>query len=63
LRLAGSAHVRIFCFLQLLDKELWIVEKFKAPVFTGGPYVIWGLTGYILHRFVQDVLVKLVTID
>eukprot|EP00611_Tribonema_gayanum_P024858 TRINITY_DN5560_c0_g1_i1.p1 TRINITY_DN5560_c0_g1~~TRINITY_DN5560_c0_g1_i1.p1 ORF type:complete len:374 (-),score=64.84 TRINITY_DN5560_c0_g1_i1:391-1512(-) len=48
---------------RLLDQSYWSLEKFKAPVFTGGPYVIWGLTGYILHRFVQDVLEKVVTVD
>jgi hypothetical protein len=27
-----------------------------APIFVGGPYVIWGLTGYILERFWKDIL-------
>lgn len=36
----------------------WRTEKYKAPAFVGGPYVIWGLTGYILHRLVHDVLRK-----
>ncbi len=34
----------------------WIMEKYKAPAFVGGPYQIWGLTGYILHRLVNDVI-------
>lgn len=43
---------------QLLDREKWIIQKFKAPVFVGGPYPVWGLTGYLLDRFVRDVLEK-----
>lgn len=34
----------------------WKLEKYKAPAFVGGPYEIWGLTGYILHRLVNDVI-------
>lgn len=34
----------------------WQLEKYKAPAFVGGPYQIWGLTGYILHRLVNDVI-------
>lgn len=29
-----------------------------APIFVGGPHVIWGLTGYIVDRFVKDVLAR-----
>lgn len=44
------------CTLRWLCR--WRTEKYKAPAFVGGPYVIWGLTGYILHRLVHDVLRK-----
>jgi 8-oxo-dGTP pyrophosphatase MutT (NUDIX family) len=40
----------------LLDKSQWIYKDDHAPIFMGGPYVIWGLTGYILERFWKDVL-------
>eukprot|EP00586_Coscinodiscus_wailesii_P011805 CAMPEP_0172513216 /NCGR_PEP_ID=MMETSP1066-20121228/250649_1 /TAXON_ID=671091 /ORGANISM="Coscinodiscus wailesii, Strain CCMP2513" /LENGTH=362 /DNA_ID=CAMNT_0013293383 /DNA_START=197 /DNA_END=1285 /DNA_ORIENTATION=+ len=36
----------------ILDKNLWIHKDDSAPIFTGGPHIIWGLTGYILDRFV-----------
>lgn len=42
----------------LLNRDLWVIRDFSAPVFTGGPYVIWGLTAYLLDRFLQDVLLK-----
>jgi 8-oxo-dGTP pyrophosphatase MutT (NUDIX family) len=34
----------------LLNKSFWIHKEQLAPIFVGGPYVIWGLTGYILER-------------
>ncbi|CAN0120398.1 unnamed protein product [Pylaiella littoralis] len=40
----------------LLQQNRWKLEKYKAPAFVGGPYEIWGLTGYILHRLVNDVI-------
>lgn len=41
----------------LLDASLWRHQEGYAPVFVGGPYEIWGLTGYILERLTQDILV------
>lgn len=41
-----------------LDNDRWVHKQDFAPMFTGGPYPIWGLTGYILHRFVKDVLAR-----
>ena len=41
-----------------LDSERWIFRQGFAPMFTGGPHVIWGLTGYIINRFVKDVLAR-----
>lgn len=40
----------------LMDKSQWIHKDDHAPIFLGGPYMIWGLTGYILERFWKDVL-------
>ena len=42
----------------LLDKDNWTMREFSAPIFRGGPYPIWGLTGYLLHRFLDDVVLK-----
>ncbi|KAL9184170.1 hypothetical protein ACHAXT_002256 [Thalassiosira profunda] len=39
-----------------LDRDRWVHKKHYAPFFTGGPHTIWGLTGYIVHRFVMDVI-------
>lgn len=40
----------------LLDKSLWVYKEGLAPIFLGGPHIIWGLTGYILDRFCKDIL-------
>jgi len=45
--------VPLACFL---DPDRWVHRKDFAPIFTGGPQPIWGLTGYIVNRFVKDVL-------
>ncbi len=42
----------------LLDSKNWTHKSFSAPAFHGGPYVIWGLTAYLLHRFLDDVVRK-----
>ena len=42
----------------LLKRELWIHREGFAPIFVGGPHVIWGLTGYIVERFVKDILLR-----
>ncbi len=41
-----------------LESERWVHRQGFAPIFTGGPHVIWGLTGYIIHRFVKDILAR-----
>ena len=41
---------------KLLDEEFWKTKDRHAPVFTGGPYPIWGLTAYLLRRFLRDVV-------
>ena len=40
----------------LLDTSLWVRRDGLAPIFVGGPEVIWGLCGYILERFTKDIL-------
>ena len=40
----------------LLDKSKWIHRDDCAPIFVGGPYMIWGLTGYIVDRFAKDIV-------
>jgi nudix motif 8 len=42
----------------LMDKSKWIHRDDCTPVFIGGPYIIWGLTGYIVDQFVKDILVR-----
>ena len=42
----------------ILDIHSWVHRPDFAPVFTGGPHVIWGLTGYILNRFAKDVMAR-----
>lgn len=39
-----------------LQRHLWVYKEGIAPIFLGGPHVIWGLTGYILDRFYKDIL-------
>ena len=43
---------------KFLNKKNWEVKEFSTPVFTGGPFVIWGLTAYLLERFIKDVVMK-----
>lgn len=50
------AEVFTLPLASLLDKHLWVHKEGMAPVFLGGPHVIWGLTGYILDRFYKDIL-------
>jgi hypothetical protein len=42
----------------LLDDSNWTLRDFSAPIFRGGPYPIWGLTGYLLKNFLEDVIMK-----
>eukprot|EP00584_Thalassiosira_punctigera_P015247 CAMPEP_0172568884 /NCGR_PEP_ID=MMETSP1067-20121228/121446_1 /TAXON_ID=265564 ORGANISM="Thalassiosira punctigera, Strain Tpunct2005C2" /NCGR_SAMPLE_ID=MMETSP1067 /ASSEMBLY_ACC=CAM_ASM_000444 /LENGTH=404 /DNA_ID=CAMNT_0013360595 /DNA_START=156 /DNA_END=1369 /DNA_ORIENTATION=+ len=39
-----------------LDRDRWVHKKHYAPFFTGGPHIIWGLTGYIVNRFIMDII-------
>ena len=42
----------------LLDEANWTYRDFSAPVFNGGPHVIWGLTAYLLDRLLKEILIK-----
>jgi nudix motif 8 len=45
-------------FKDLLNERHWATRDDMSPVFTGGPYVIWGLTSYLLRRFCRDVVAQ-----
>jgi nudix motif 8 len=39
----------------LLDQSMWVHDEANGTVaFLGGPHVIWGLTAYILDRFLSE---------
>lgn len=42
----------------LLDDRNWVRKDLSSPVFTGGPRLIWGLTSYLLDKFIKDVVMK-----
>lgn len=42
----------------LMDDNNWILREYSTPVFTRSPEPIWGLTAYLLHQFIQNVLIK-----
>lgn len=42
----------------IMNQRNWIVRNFSAPVFNGGPFPIWGLTAYLLEKFLKDVVRK-----
>jgi len=42
----------------LFEEQKWLHRNFSTPVFTGGPHIIWGLTAYLLERFLKDILMK-----
>jgi nudix motif 8 len=44
----------------LLDDKKWTHKDHSTPAFHGGPFEIWGLTAYLLHRFVKDIVKKCV---
>jgi len=44
---------------KLLNKKNWStseIDGVPSLEFNGGPYPVWGLTAFILYRFLQDVL-------
>ena len=52
------AEVFTIPLVALLRRSDWIHREGFAPIFVGGPHVIWGLTGYIIERFVKDILLR-----
>ena len=40
----------------IVNDKYWVVQENATPIFTGGPFVIWGLTAYLLHKFIYDVV-------
>eukprot|EP00039_Didymoeca_costata_P015493 m.264840 g.264840 ORF g.264840 m.264840 type:complete len:345 (-) comp16233_c0_seq28:3989-5023(-) len=40
----------------LANDKNWVRKKYVTPVFHGGPHIIWGLTAYILDRFVRKAM-------
>jgi len=45
----------------LKNSDKWVHREGYAPIFVGGPHVIWGLTGYICERFTKDILARYAT--
>jgi nudix motif 8 len=43
---------------KIMDGKHWVIRNYATPMFTGGPHVVWGLTAYLLDKFVKDVIVK-----
>mmetsp|Transcript_28965 Transcript_28965/g.43749 ORF Transcript_28965/g.43749 Transcript_28965/m.43749 type:complete len:385 (-) Transcript_28965:413-1567(-) len=52
------AEVFTIPLINFLRRDDWISREGFAPIFVGGPHVIWGLTGYIIKRFVKDILLR-----
>lgn len=52
------AEVFTIPLVSLLRRSDWIHREGFAPIFLGGPHAIWGLTGYIIERFVKDILLR-----
>ncbi len=50
------AEVFTIPLASLMDRSQWVYKEDHAPIFIGGPYIIWGLTGFLLERFWKDVL-------
>lgn len=42
----------------LLNRKYWEIKDKEAPIFTGAPFPIWGLTAFLLERFLLDVVMK-----
>lgn len=46
-------------FEELLDESKWTYNDFATPVFNdGNGIIIWGLTAYLLSKFIKDVVRK-----
>ena len=52
-----TAHISIDNNIKYENKYK-INIKIKIMLQPGGPFVIWGLTAYLLERFLHDVVLK-----
>ena len=43
---------------ELMDASNWKRRDLSTPTFYGAKYTIWGLTAYLLDRFIVDVVGK-----
>lgn len=50
------AEVFTIPLMTLLQRKNWIHREDCAPIYVGGPHVIWGLSGFLLERFSKDIL-------
>lgn len=42
--------------IDFLKPELWQGNMLGPPAFNGAPFVIWGLTAYIMDRFTKEII-------
>jgi nudix motif 8 len=47
----------------IIDEKNWTIYENSTPIFTSGQYVIYGLTAYLLEKFVKDVVVRCNIVD
>lgn len=40
----------------LCDNRNWIIRDYSTPVYSHDGYIIWGLTGYLTHRFINCII-------
>lgn len=50
------AQVFTVSLKDLMENAHWEYKEGLAPLFVGGPHLIWGLSGYILDRFRKHIL-------
>ena len=47
----------------IIDSKNWTVSDHSTPIFTVDSYVIYGLTAYLLEKFVKDVVIRCHIVD
>lgn len=40
----------------LCDVNNWLIRDYSTPVYCHDGYIIWGLTGYLTHRFISCII-------
>ena len=54
-----TAHISIDNNIKFeIEYKINVKIKIKIMLQPGGPFVIWGLTAYLLERFLHDVVLK-----